>query len=373
MRAVIERAPLLAALSRMMGVIERKHSISILSNVLVSVSAGSIRLRGTDLEMEAIEVVQAAVDEPGDVLVSAEKLHDIVRNADAGAQITISTKRDDPRLRLQSGRSNFNVPTSDPADFPEFKADGLSAAWPFPAKTLANMIGRVAFARGEMNPPTAFGGIYLTVEGGEFHAVACHKAGMALRREPAPEGAAIAAIVLPKFTNQITRWLADADGDVLVSSSESLVRLVCDGATLTSKVFGGQYFDYRRIMIETHDASAVTDQDALAAAARRVMIMGDMSTGSIRMQFGEGAISLASRNDQSGEGADEIACDYDGPSTDFLMNADKLQAALASLAGDRVEISFAPVKDAKVNTTTQVIIRAPSDPAMVINLMQPRA
>lgn len=373
MRAVIERSPLLAALSRMMGVIERKHSISILSNVLVSVSAGSIRLRGTDLEMEAIEVVQAAVDEPGDVLVSAEKLHDIVRNADAGAQITISTKRDDPRLRVQSGRSNFNVPTSDPADFPEFKADGLSAPWSIPAKTLADMLSRVAFARGDQTTLNAMSGTYLVSTENQLRAVACHKAGIAVRREPLPAGAEISSVLLPKLTTHIVRWLAEAQGDASVSSSESLIRFSAGGATVTSKVFGGSYVAYDRVLMEEHKVGTSTDQDALSAALKRVMIMGEGKTGSVRLAVADGEIALTAKNNSSGDGADEIACEFEGPATSFLMNADMMLAALASLSGDAVSLAFDPVFSTEDVRSGQVVIRAPSDPSILINLMTMRA
>lgn len=373
MRAVIERAPLLAALSRLMGVVERRQTIAILGNVLISVSAGSIRLRGTDLEMEAIEVVQASVDEPGDVTVSADKLHDIVRNADTGAQITISTKRDDPRLRVQSGRSNFNIPTMDPADFPEFKADGLSAPWSISAKTLADMLSRVAFARGDQSTINAMCGTYLVSAEAELHAVACHKAGLAVRREPLPEGAVIAAVLLPKLTSHLVRWLAETQGDVIVSSSGALIRFLAGDSTLTSKVFDGGYVSYGRVMMEEHKVSAITDQDALSAALKRVMIMGESKTGSVRLAVADGEIALTAKNNAAGDGADEIACEFAGPATDFLMNADMMQAALASLRGDAVSLGFDPVFKTEDVRSGQVVMRAPSDPAMVINLMTMRA
>lgn len=115
MRAVVERAPLLGAMSRIMGVVERRNTIPIIGNVAICVEARRITLRATDMEMEAVEVLEAATDELGGVTIPADKLSDIVRNADAGAQVTIATRADDPRVLVQSGRSRFNLPALVPA------------------------------------------------------------------------------------------------------------------------------------------------------------------------------------------------------------------------------------------------------------------
>lgn len=373
MRAVVERAPLLAALSRLMGVVERRNTIPILSNVCLSLEPGRVRLRATDLEMEAIEIVVAAVDEPGEITIPADKFHDIVRNSDVGCQVTISTSKADPRVVVQAGRSRFQLPAISAADFPTFEADGLSEQWAFPAKTLADMISRVGFIRGDMNPLTRLSATLLKVVGGEFHVVACSNAGIAVRREPAPAGAAIEALLLPKFTNQAIRWLADVEGDAYLSCSDTLVRVQAGGSTLTSKVLDDQYVAYERILLETQEHAAITDQDGLAVAIKRVMIMGEGKVGSVRLAFTDGEVSLAARGKDSGEGSDELAADYGGPAIDFLMNADILQGALTNLSGDAVELAFVEKFSERDNNTGKVIVRAPSDPAYVVNLMRSRA
>lgn len=324
--------------------------------------------------MEAVEVLEAATDELGGVTIPADKLSDIVRNADAGAQVTIATRADDPRVLVQSGRSRFNLPALPISDFPQFEADGLSDAWAFPAKRLADMISRVSFVRAPAEPLTALSGVHLNVRDGELHAVAAQKSGIALRREPAPEEAAISEILLPKFTGQAIKWLSEMEGDVLVSTVPGrLVRLQAAGATLTTKVYGGPYVDYKRVLLEAHDSTAKTDQDALALALRRVMVMGDAKSKSVRLRFGEGGLVLTARNAQSGDGVDEISCDYADEADPFLLSADHLQATLEKLGGDVVEIGFAPKYDSTVHATGQVIIHAPADPGMIVNLMQMRA
>lgn len=371
MRTVVDRAPLLAALARLIGVVERKHTIPILGNVVATAGPGSLRLRATDLDMEIVEDIEAGTDEPGEITLPADKLHDIARNADGGSRITISTSGKEARAQVVSGQSRYSVPCL-PADaFPKFLVDGLRSPWKLPAKTLADMLSRVAFSRCDL-PSADISGTLIKVVGDELHVVACSTSGIALRREPAPAGAEIEAILLPKFTAQLVRWLADAPGDAEVSCSDSLVRVACGEAMITSKLLDGQYPDHLRIILEDHETMARTDQDALALAIKRARIMGDESAKSVRLSFAGEGLGVVMRGGH-GEGSDDIAAEYDGPDAQFLMGADRLQEAIASLKGDVIELAFAPAWNPQVHKSGQVVIRAPSDPQMVINLMQPRA
>lgn len=373
MKAFVERAPLLAALGRIVGVVERRQVIPIIGNVALTFSEGRLELRGTDLDMEAEEVVSAQVETPGAFTVPADKLHDICRNADAGAEIVFSTTDDDPRVKIAAGRARFNVQSLPIDDFPKFLIEGLSEPWSVRGKTLADMLSRVSFARGALDPLTAMSGIHLNVVGGELHAVACHGSGIALRREPAPEGAAICATVLPKFTNQVGRWAAELDGDVQVSSSPGLVRIQSGDSVITTKVYDGPYFAYDRILMDSHTLSARTDQDAMLTGIKRAMIMAPPKAASVRLAFADGGITLSARHAESGDGADEIGCDFEGAETDFLLSADALRSAIESLRGDVMELGFEPTYVAGETATANVLIRAPADPKFIANLMQMRA
>lgn len=373
MKAAIDRAPLLAALGRLTAIVERRQTIPILGNVSLSFEGAIARLCATDLDMEATEVLAAEVEAEGATTLPADKLFDIVKSA-TGGQVSFVLSEAPGRVRVSSGRSRFDVPTLSIDDFPRFPVEGLPEPWAISAKLLADMLGRVAFCRGTPTPLTALSCTHLTVADKELHAVACQRSGIALRREPAPMFAAISEVLPPKLTAHLVRWLSGVEGDALVSvAPKRLVRIEAAGSTLVSKVFDGPFVDYMRLVLEDQEASGKTAQDDLSSAVGRVMIMADSKAHSVRLGFTEGAIQLGARNQQAGEGADEIGCDYDGPEVGFLLAADDLQSALSSLSGDTVEIGFAPKIDPKVNRTGQVVIRAPVDSGMVVNLMQARA
>lgn len=356
-----------------MGVVERKNTIQVLGNVVVSAVPGGLNLRATDLEMEATECFPAAVDDLGEVTVPADKLFEIVRSSAAGAQLTLATSATDPRVQVQSGRSRFSLPTLPAHDLPMFAVEGLGASWSFPAKMLADMISRVGFLRGSLHPIiTRLSATLIITHEGELHVVACCNAGIALRREPAPPGADIEIMVLPKFTNQLVRWLSDVDGDAVISSSRTLMRVEAGGATLTSKVLDDARVDYARVLLDQHPLKAIVDQAELTVALRRVMIMGEQKTRVTRFGFTEDGVTLAARDGVSGEGADEVGTQYEGPPVKFDINADIVQGALGNLRGDLVELGFVETYDQKFNDTGKVVVRAPSDPGFICNLMRQR-
>lgn len=375
MKASVERQPLLAALSRISGVVDRgAKNIPIIGNVAVAFSDDRLELRGTDLDMEAVEVIPARIADPGRTTISADKLYEIVRNVAGGAEVAISDDTKDPRVVVMAGASKFRLPSLPYDDFPRFPAENLGEPWTIDAKTLADMVSRVAFCRDSTDPLKAMSCTHIVGCGEQLHVVGVHAAGMALRREPRPTGCDISEILLPKHTGQLVNWLADIEGDVEVSTSpSSLVRIRAGGAMLTSKVYGGHYVNYLNALKEDHEAFCRTDQDALKASIKRVMITGESKSGSVRLAIADGGVKLFARNDAIGEGADEIACDYDAAEASLLLNATRFASALAQLRGDRVELGFAPVMETGNHASGQVIIRAPADTGFIINLMQPRA
>lgn len=374
MNLTLERAPALSALARVVGVVERRHTIPILSNVALRAEGGALHLRATDLDMEAIEAIPADVETDGEITIPADKLHDIVRNAEAGAQIALSMDATDPRVKVKSGRSRFQVPAMPSTAFPTFPTDGFDAGFTMPAKVLADMLSRVLPGVAPITTNSALACVFLGTVGDEIHAVGCSSQGLVFRREPRPEGAEIAAILPTKFVGQAVRRLAEADGEVRVRQTGTMIRIEQESSVLTSKLFDApKYAPYLEVLLDTHEAFARTDQEGLAAAARRVLVMMDAKSNAIRLAFTSGGVSVLARNDQAGEGADELFAEYEGPDHSFLLNASRLMETLSALQGETVEIGFSLTGDPKHQDTFKTIIRAPSDPSFVAMLMQPRA
>ena len=144
MKLTIERATLLKALGHVQSVVERRNTIPILSNVLLSASQGQVAFSATDLDMEIADSSPAQVEGPGQITAPAHTLYEIVRKLPEGADVSLSYTGEDPRLTVQAGRSRFNLPVLPAGDFPMMSSEGLSDPIAIDTTDLIRQIGRAS-------------------------------------------------------------------------------------------------------------------------------------------------------------------------------------------------------------------------------------
>ena len=194
MKLSIERAALMKALGHVQSVVERRNTIPILSNVLLSAEGGALSFSATDLDMEIIDETAAQVATPGQITAPAQVLYEIVRKLPDGAEVELKYAGEDPRLLVSAGRSRFNLPVLPAGDFPVMSSDGLSARISIEAQALARLIDKTRFAISTEETRYYLNGLYLhTVgEGGaaQLRAVATDGHRLALAEMIAPEGSA---------------------------------------------------------------------------------------------------------------------------------------------------------------------------------------
>jgi DNA polymerase-3 subunit beta len=169
MKLTIERTALLKALGHVQSVVERRNTIPILSNVLLTAEREQVGFSATDLDMEIIDQGVARVDVPGQITAPAHTLYEIVRKLPEGADVSLSFTGDDPRLQVQAGRSKFNLPVLPAGDFPVMSSDGLSARIPVDANDLARLIDKTRFAISTEETRYYLNGLYVhtVVDNGE--------------------------------------------------------------------------------------------------------------------------------------------------------------------------------------------------------------
>ena len=146
MKLTIERAALLKALGHVQSAVERRNTIPILSNVLLSAERGRLSFSATDLDMEIIDEAEARVEQAGQVTAPAHTLYEIVRKLPEGAEVTLAWTGEDPRLSVSAGRSRFSLPVLPAGDFPVMSADGLSGRVAVDVNDLIRLIDRTRFA-----------------------------------------------------------------------------------------------------------------------------------------------------------------------------------------------------------------------------------
>jgi DNA polymerase-3 subunit beta len=368
MKLTIERAALLKALGHVQSVVERRNTIPILSNVLLSADGERVGLSATDLDMEIVDETPANVDGAGQITAPAHTLYEIVRKLPEGADVSLSFSGDDPRLTVQAGRSRFNLPVLPAGDFPVMSSDGLSGRVEIETSDLIRLIDKTRFAISTEETRYYLNGLYLhvVVEGGEtrLRAVATDGHRLALAEMPAPEGAAGSpGVIIPRKTIQeIRRLLDDAGESVQMQVSAQKVRFEFGLAALTSKVIDGSFPDYVRVIPRDNTRILRVDNSLFAQAVDRVATISAEKSRSVKMAVESGRIVLTVRNMEAGQGVEELEVDYDGEPFEIGFNARYLLDVAGQITGEMAEFRFA-------DPASPTLVLDPTDPGVQYVLM----
>ena len=347
MKLSIERAALMKALGHVQSVVERRNTIPILSNVLLSADNNGLSLSATDLDMEVVDHADANVSVHGQITAPAQTLYEIVRKLPDGAEVELKFAGEDPRLSVAAGRSRFNLPVLPAGDFPVMSSDGLGGRIVLDAAALARLIDKTRFAISTEETRYYLNGLYLhtVMEGGEarLRAVATDGHRLALSEMPAPEGAVgLPGVIVPRKTIQeARRLLEDATGPVELQVSAAKVRFAFGQASLTSKVIDGSFPDYVRVIPKDNQKVVMIDNALFAQAVDRVATISAEKSRSVKLALEPGKLVLTVRNMEAGQAVEELEVDYDGDSFEIGFNARYLLDVAGQIQGEMAEFRFA--------------------------------
>ena len=368
MKLTVERSALLKALGHVQSVVERRNTIPILSNVLLSADGDGVTLSATDLDMEIVDVTDAQVSNGGQITAPAHTLYEIVRKLPEGAEVQLSFAGDDPRLSVQAGRSRFALPVLPAGDFPIMSSEGMPAPFVLAKADLARLIDKTRFAISTEETRYYLNGLYLHAvkEGGStnLRAVATDGHRLALAEMEAPEGAAgLPGVIVPRKTiGEMRRLLDDAGDTVELHVSPAKVRFEFGRAALTSKVIDGSFPDYVRVIPRDNQRLATIDNTLFAAAVDRVATISAEKSRSVKMALEPGRMTLTVRNMEAGQGVEELEIDYDGEPFEIGFNARYLLDVAGQIEGEEAQFRFN-------DPSSPTLVLDPADPGCQYVLM----
>jgi DNA polymerase-3 subunit beta len=347
MKLTIERAALLKALGHVQSVVERRNTIPILSNVLLTTSQGAVAFSATDLDMEISDSSPAKVESAGQITAPAHTLYEIVRKLPEGADVSLSYTGEDPRLQVQAGRSRFNLPVLPAGDFPVMSSEGLSNPIGIDTTDLIRLIDKTRFAISTEETRYYLNGLYLhaVVEAGQqkLRAVATDGRRLALAEMPAPEGFSGApGVIIPRKTiNEARRLMDDAGETITMGVSSQKVRFGFDHAKLTSKVIDGSFPPYERVIPRENKRVMTVDKALFAAAVDRVATISTEQSRAVKLSIESGRMTLTVRNMDAGQAVEELEVDYEGEPFETGFNARYILDVTAQIGGEIAELRFA--------------------------------
>ena len=368
MQLTIERQALLKALGHVQSVVERRNTIPILSNVLLSAGRDKLSFAATDLDMEMVDEAEAMVNVEGQITAPAHTLYEIVRKLPEGAEVELTYNSDDPRLTVAADRSRFNLPVLPAGDFPVMSAESAGARFTLMKEDLARLIDKTRFAVSTEETRYYLNGLYLhTVsEGGQalLRAVATDGHRLALAETPAPEGAAGGpGVIVPRKTvDQVRRLLDDGSGPVEVQVSAQKVRFEFGQASLTSKVIDGSFPDYVRVIPKANEKLAEIDNGLFAQAVDRGATISAEKSRSVKLAFDQDRVTLTVRNMEAGQAVEELEIGYSEEPFEIGFNARYLMDVAGQITGETARFLFA-------DPASPTLVLDPADPGVQYVLM----
>jgi DNA polymerase-3 subunit beta len=347
MRVVLERSNLLKSLGHVHRVVERRNTIPILSNVLLSADGGSLELKATDLDLEVTEAAPASVEQKGATTVPAYLLYDIVRKLPDGSEVMLRTDEDGNAMSVISGRSSFRLQCLPQSDFPELSAGTFPHIFRLDSPALKGLIEKTQFAISTEETRYYLNGIYLhAIEADgklKLRAVATDGHRLARAEVEAPAGSeGMPGIIIPRKTvNELQKLVDEPDVAVTVELSDTKIRFTIGSVVLTSKLIDGTFPDYQRVIPSGNDKKLVIDRPSFAAAVDRVSTISSERGRAVKLSIADGQLTLTVNNPDSGSATEELPADYSSDPLEIGFNARYLLDIAGQLSGDTAEFMLA--------------------------------
>ena len=340
MKFNISRDALLKPLNLVAGVVERRQTLPILSNVLLSLEGGELALTGTDLEVELVgrvSVSGASVD--GDITVPARKLVDICKSLPDGSEIEFSLEAG--KATVKAGRSRFTLSTLPASEFPSVDESPGELSLEISQASVKRLIERTAFAMAQQDVRYYLNGMLLEIRSGRLRMVATDGHRLALCTAADPVDAGDAAVIIPrKGVLELARLLEGEESIRLVIGSNH-VRAVNTQYTFTSKLVDGKFPEYERVLPKSPDKSVVGDRLALKQAFTRTAILSNEKYRGVRLKLSNDTLEITANNPEQEQAEEMVSIDYQGAELEVGFNVSYLLDVLSVLNGSQVRLSLA--------------------------------
>ncbi|MNF65490.1 DNA polymerase III subunit beta [compost metagenome] len=339
MHFTIQREALLKPLQLVAGVVERRQTLPVLSNVLLVVEGQQLSLTGTDLEVELVgRVALEEPAEPGEITVPARKLMDICKSLPSDALIDI--RIDEQKLLIKAGRSRFTLSTLPANDFPTVEEGPGSLNFSLVQSKLRRLIERTSFAMAQQDVRYYLNGMLLEVNAGILRAVATdgHRLAMCAM-DAGIEGVERHQVIVPrKGILELARLLTEQDGEVRIVLGQHHIRATTGEFTFTSKLVDGKFPDYERVLPRGGDKLVVGDRQALREAFSRTAILSNEKYRGIRLTLASGQLKIQANNPEQEEAEEEVAVDYNGSNLEIGFNVSYLLDVLGVMSTEQVRL-----------------------------------
>jgi DNA polymerase-3 subunit beta len=361
-----KRDELLAPLSAVSGIIERRHTLPILSNVLIDQAGGTLSFLATDIEIQiTARSTLAAGGDAKPVTVGARKLVEILRALPDGAEVTV--QQQDKRIQVKAGKSRFSLQTLPAEDFPKLAApSGDVARFALPQKALRRLLALVQYSMAQQDIRYYLNGLLVLVEDQRLRLVATDGHRLAYADMELPAKLPRLEVIVPRKTVlELSKLLADSDDEVRIELSATQAAFNFGTIELVSKLVDGKFPDYTRVIPTQHKNRVMLDRDTLRQALQRAAILSNEKFRGVRWVLTDGSLKIVSSNTEQEEALEELEVNYGGDALDIGFNVNYLLDVLNNVPGTEVECHFG-------DAASSALLQFPAEPGFKYVVMPMR-
>ncbi len=350
MELSILREQLLTPLQSVIGVVERRQTMPILSNVLIEVEADQLTLTASDLTVELRARTPLDSDQQGRFTVSARKLMDICRALDEEAQLHIQVDGD--KATLRSGRSRFTLATLPAEDYPLMSFEDDERLIQLTERELKTLLDKTHFAMASQDIRPFLNGMLVESEGHRLRCVATdgHRLSLCETQLPEALGERQQSILPRKAVIELTRMVAAEDRPVTLGIGSQHARIQVGEQSLTTKLINSTYPDYQRVIPQGSDKVMQAPTQALRQTLSRASILSNEKYRGIRLKLTPGQLTAIANNPEQEQAEDDLAVNYNGEDLEIGFNVNYLLDALQAIDEETVEMHLS-------NPNSSVLIR----------------
>ncbi|WP_428100590.1 DNA polymerase III subunit beta [Candidatus Rariloculus sp.] len=332
------REALLKLLQAVVGVVERRSTMPILSNVLLRVADGKLSVTATDLEVEL--VAGAAVDEKasGEITVPGRKFHDICRLLPEGTVVDAALSGN--RMVIKGGRGRYTLATLSAADFPIVEEIDAQVTLRMPQQDLQALLHRTQFSMAQQDVRYYLNGLLLETGAERLRAVATDGHRLALSETALSDAVAHQQVIVPRKGILELNRLLGTEGELLMMIGAKHVRIEYDGLRMTSTLIDGRFPDYTRVIPEDPANSVLADRELLRNALQRAAVLANDKLRGVRLELDRNSIVIYANNPEQEEAIETLEVEYEGDAMEVGFNVNYLLDALGVVESDVVQLGL---------------------------------
>jgi DNA polymerase-3 subunit beta len=353
MKITVSKETLLKPLQTVCGVVEKRQTLPVLSNVMLTAKDNQLVFTGTDLEVEMMATVSATVEEPGEITIPAKKLLDIWKNLPDGKPVTFSLSNN--HIKVKCDQSKFSLTTLPTHDFPVLDEFADMDSVVLKRKELKRIIEKTQFAMAVQDVRYYLLGLLLELTAEGVRAVATDGHRLAMAETFATTGITEKKqMIIPrKSVLELLKILDDSDLEVKLDFGTHYLRTEIDDVRFTSKLIDGRYPDYQRAIPESTRIDLVLEKTEIKQALQRAAILSNDKLKGVKLSLLPDLLTVQAHNPEQEEAEDKLAISYAGPDLALGFNVNYLLDAIAAIGSEQVHIGLNDEKGSALITGTQ--------------------